>query len=349
MPQYDIERGIAEIVQHEKSSNAEIMSHQANTGHILVTSASGKAALIMEMKKATARVFSGSRVIAGDADEHALTRHVADGFWCMPETSDSNIDALLNGCKNHGIGIIYPTRDGELLFWSENKALFLKHHIRVLVPPVESLHRCLDKLLFSRFGQEKGLPVIPAASHPDGLETDCFVVKERYGAGARKIGLALDKPAALRHAAQLQHPIFQPFISGKEASIDAWVYPDHDVKAMVLRTRDMVCNGESQVTTTFRDDKIEMQASKILADLKLQGHVVMQVLIDSHSRIHVIECNARFGGASTAAIAAGLDSLYWSLLDASGVDTREYPYTRIAGEVRQVRIPQNIFIYDTCF
>ena len=60
----------------------------------------------------------------------------------------------------------------------------------------------------------------------------------------------------------------------------------------------------------------------------------------------MIECNARFGGASTTGIAAGVDSLFWSLLEARGVDVGDYPFIRIAGEIRQVRVPSDIYIHD---
>jgi carbamoyl-phosphate synthase large subunit len=67
---------------------------------------------------------------------------------------------------------------------------------------------------------------------------------------------------------------------------------------LVLRSRDQVVGGESQVTTTFRDTQIEVTAEKILQILKLKGPVVLQVLIDMKGDLHIIECNTRFGGAS---------------------------------------------------
>ncbi|MGZ5056565.1 MAG: hypothetical protein ACXWAT_16700, partial [Methylobacter sp.] len=107
--------------------------------------------------------------------------------------------------------------------------------------------------------------------------------------------------------------------------------------------------GESQVTTTFRDDAIEKQVAKMLNALKLCGPVVMQAFIDADRSIHIIECNTRVGGASTASIAVGLDIFYWSLLETCGADLSEYPFDRALGEIRQIRVTEDIHEHGYSF
>ena len=172
------------------------------------------------------------------------------------------------------------------------------------------------------------------------------MVKERYGAGSRSIGIDLDAEAAASHARTLEDPIFQPFVPGDEISIDAWLDRNSRVKGLVLRRRDRVVNGESQVTTTFVDPRIEAIAVRILEALHLSGPVVMQAIIDPAGRIHIIECNPRFGGASTAGIAVGLASLHWSLLELCGADLRAWPFHRAPRQVRQIRVPSDIHVDD---
>jgi carbamoyl-phosphate synthase large subunit len=126
--------------------------------------------------------------------------------------------------------------------------------------------------------------------------------------------------------------------------VDAWLSSTHQLKGLVLRSRDNVINGEAQVTTTFRDAQLEAEMVKILQILNLSGPVVLQALIDENQKVHIIECNPRFGGASTASIAVGLDIFYWSLLESYNVDLTEYRFNRSSGEIRQVRIPSDIHI-----
>lgn len=309
------------------------------TGHLLVTSAARKIPLLRAAIAAARKLSPEMQVLAGDIDPDAPAQYAADGFWVMPRTDDTALDALIAGCRERGIGVVLPTRDGELAFWARHKARFAGEGIAVLVSPEESVTRCLDKLAFARFGQERGLPFIPAF---DGLEDagpPPYAVKERFGAGSRAIGLNLDTASAQEHAKGLTAPIFQPFIEGTEISVDAWLDRHHQVKGLVLRRRDRVVDGESQVTTSFRDTAIENAARTALEALQLSGPVVMQILIDKAGQPHIIECNSRFGGASTAGIAAGLDSLYWSLAEAAGKDVAALPFARIQGEVRQVRLP----------
>jgi carbamoyl-phosphate synthase large subunit len=106
-------------------------------------------------------------------------------------------------------------------------------------------------------------------------------------------------------------------------------------------------NGESRITTTFRDASLESQARQWIEAYGVRGPVVMQVLLDASGAPHIIELNARFGGASTASIQAGLDSLYWSLLEASGADVSPHPFVRSKTEVRQVRIPTDIHVHGS--
>lgn len=245
-------------------------------GHVLVTSASRKAPLIVAVRQAARRLHPDTKVIAGDVNAQAVTRYVADDFWQMPPISDVSFAELLSGCRRLGIRFVIPTRDGELAFWARHREELAAQGIDVVVSDLCAVERCLDKLVFAQFGRERGLPFIPTALDAGTLGCDRYVVKERFGAGSRGVGLNLDYTAAIAHARTLQHPVFQPYLAGAEVSIDAWIDRNHVVKAMVLRHRDVVERGESQLTTTFRDANIESQAGRALAALQLRGPAVMQ-------------------------------------------------------------------------
>ena len=133
------------------------------------------------------------------------------------------------------------------------------------------------------------------------------MVKERFGSGSNGIGINLNVPNATSHAQHLDHPIFQPFVAGREISIDGWISEKGVVEGVVLRYRDTVIGGESQVTTTFSNAGFEKQASIFLKNLNLKGPVVLQAII-CQDKLQFIECNPRFGGASTLAISCGLDT-----------------------------------------
>jgi carbamoyl-phosphate synthase large subunit len=345
-PIYDLTEAIAEIVDYERDQAKNAKAEFKRPLKILVSSSAGKVPLVRAMQKAVKKIDLNGQVVAGDMNPQSLTAIVADGFWLMPPTRDDKLEDLISGLRSQKINIVFPTRDGELMFWSRHAARLKDESVHVIVSEFEPLRRCLDKLDFFKFGEANKLPFIPTSDRIEGISGDRLVVKERFGAGSRAIGINLDRTQAVAHAATLEKPIFQPYIEGVEFSVDAWVDRENRVKGLVLRRRDKVVNGESQITTTFTNKMLEAQVQKVIETLELCGPIVLQVILDSNELVHVIECNARFGGASTTGVAAGVNSLYWSILETQGVAMEEYSFSRITGEIRQIRIPSDIYIHD---
>lgn len=315
--------------------------------NVLISSAGAKVPLFYAVKHAAKRTPHQPSVMAGDTNPFAHAKYVAESFIRLPPTVQENLEAIINVCGDNHIGLVIPTRDGELEFWARNRKRFEDHGTAVLVSDPQAIATSLDKLAFAEFGAANKLPIIPAWENPEGSGT--FVVKERYGAGSRSIGLNLSKSDAEIHAEKLTYPIYQPFIEGREISVDAWLDRQHKVKGLVLRERNEVANGESVVTTTFRDSALESECVKVLESLPLRGPIVLQLIVDQAGNPHIIELNARFGGASTASISAGLDLWYWSLLEQDGQDLESVPFHRSEEEIRQIRVQQDIVLYDPDF
>lgn len=345
-PTSDLEKTIPEIVAYERSRLVEVGPDRTGNRarNVLVTSASRKAPLLRAMRDALRRMDPDAQVIAGDLDPEAPAQHVSDGFWQMPRIVDDAIREIVEGCGARGIGVILPTRDGELPFWARHRGTLEKSGISVIVSDSDAIEQCTDKLAFARFCMAAGLPAIETGETPESVGKGPYVVKERFGSGSRGIGLDLPLDRAQAHAGNLESPIFQPFVPGPEISVDGWIDRDGVVAGVVLRRRDRVVGGESQVTTTFRDEALEQMARRVLQVLRLRGPVVMQAIVVDGA-LRIIECNPRFGGASTAGIAAGLDSFHWSLAEAFG-SRAEPRFQRIDGEVRLVRLPSDIVIHD---
>jgi len=116
------------------------------------------------------------------------------------------------------------------------------------------------------------------------------------------------------------------------------------VRGVVARRREVVRGGESQVTATVRDPELEERCARLATLLELRGHAVFQVLVDAAGSHHVIECNPRFGGASTLALAAGLETFAWAWLEAAGEPLDSRPFRRREGERRQVRYAADVIL-----
>ncbi len=314
--------------------------------NVLISSASNKIPLIRAVMDAARRISPQIRVFAGDSNNEVISKYFADEFIQLPEPHAKNVESILHLCLQHAIGTIIPTRDGELMFWAAHTTFFTKHGVQIIVSELKAVALSLDKLKFAELNSHH-LMIIPAWLQPE--VNSHLVVKERFGAGSRSIGLNLCHESAKEHATQLNEPIFQPFVTGVEVSVDAWLSRVHRVKGLILRRRDQVKNGESVVTTTFRNPDLESACIAFLESLPLSGPVVLQMLLDTEGTPKVIEINPRFGGASTASIAAGLDVWFWTLSERFNLQHVEVPFRRINGEVRQIRVPFDHFFYDPSF
>lgn len=346
LPPTTLEVAIPEIIAFERARQgaAEVPAASVS-GHVLISSVSAKVPLAEAVKQATKRIGSSSKVIGGDLNPQALAFHYTDGQWITPLTNDDNLPEIIAHCQAEGITRIIPTRDGELAFWARHRAALADAGIAVLVSEPDAVQRCLDKLEFSTFGQQHDLPVILTSLNIDTLvnhQAEAFVVKERYGAGSLSLGLNLPYAAAVAHAQTLDEPIFQPFIQGQEISVDGYVSRAGRVHGLVARTRDVIVRGESQVTTTFHDAALLARLTPIVEKLGLYGPFVLQALLTPDGGLHLIECNCRFGGASTLGIAAGVDSFYWFLQEAAGSDLQQFPFRPAPGPLRQIRAAADV-------
>ncbi|MCG8552720.1 MAG: ATP-grasp domain-containing protein, partial [Desulfobacterales bacterium] len=285
------------------------------------------------------------KVIAADISDQCLASYFADGFWQMPPIDRLSPEHLIAYCKEENIGAIIPTRDGELAYFSKLKQSLERNNIHVMISGLQTVENCMDKLCFYACLKKYGLPAIPTFLTPEEVQGDSFVVKERFGAASNGIGINLTMSQAEGHAKTLSDPVYQPFISGVEISVDLYVAKDGVIKGMVMRTRDEVVNGEARVTTSFYDKRLEPLCGRFVRSFDIYGHIMLQVIQDAEGDFHIIECNPRFGGASTLSVFAGLDSFFWFLLEARGTDITHYPFVFDKDKkIKQVRYPKDKII-----
>lgn len=330
------EEGIKKIIEYEKKKKNE---KAADFGNILITSISRKVPLIKAVKNAAAKLNPGIRVYGTDLNRECIGKYFTDYFLNEGELTRMSKEKLLKVLKKHNVKYVIPTRDGELLFWSKQKNYLRKNGIGVFVSDEKAVDICLDKVLFCRFSKSKGIPSIPASLNINDIKSVRYVVKERFGAGSKALGINLRKEDAIVHARNLDNPVYQPFIKGREYSFDAYISTKGKVKHLVLRERNTVVNGESQITTLVKNKNAEKKLYSIVSKFGFNFHIVGQMILDSKGRINLIEINPRFGGASTLGLATGLDSFYWFLLECSGENIDKYPVLPAGKILKQIRYP----------
>mgnify|MGYP001352455388 CR=1 FL=1 len=338
VPSSKLEETIPVMIEYERSKSNLTSSSYKN---VLITSISAKVSLVKSVRAGIKKISKKIKIFGGDIQSNVVSSYFVDEFWEMPKLNQENIEDFIQNCISRNIGLIIPSRDGELEFFSKNKATLLKHEIHVMISEPSSIINCVDKLEFSNI---RNLSIIPSSESINDLNAVSYVVKERFGAGSESIGINLAKDEAINHSKNLQNPIFQPFIKGKEFSVDAYIDMSGVVKGIIIRERVLVINGESQITKTKIDQYLEDSFKKIITSLNLYGHVILQAILDDNQNIHVIECNPRFGGASAISVKSGLDSFYWTYLESRGISIEKYPFHKPVKEITQIRSHKDTYL-----
>lgn len=314
------------------------------TLHILVSSAGDKIPLLQALRRAGEKVSAKVMITAGDCAPKVVSRYFSDAFWLMPRVEDARIAEMLQHMRDRNITHVLPTRDGELLFWAKQKKKMAAHGIKVLVSSVKSVGVCLDKTVFAKTASQFCSSVIRCWPAPTHANKCLWVVKERYGSGSARVGLALSAKDARIYARTLQQPIFQKYITGSEISVDAWLDERAHLKGHVCRYRERMQYGESKITTTVTLPQYDELLKNLLEGLQLTGPVVLQGILDANNTLWVMECNSRIGGASTLGIRAGVDSLFWSLAQSMGQDVCAMPFKPVRAPITQVRYAQDLYL-----
>ncbi len=355
-PQMTLEQGISEIVDYEREQRGMVASSRSSFmatprasrsshGNVLITSISKKVPLIRSVRRALAKFDPEARVHGADCDPEALGLHFVDAFWQCPPLVDWNVETLLEYCRANGIRYVVPTRDAELSVLADYRPALAAKGVEVLVSSPACVRNCVDKLRFARLLEAAELPVIATAEAIDrswGAPT--FVVKERTGSGSKNLHCNVDPEEARELAKSLSSPIFQPFVEGREFSIDLYRDRTGQVHGAVCRTRDSVVAGESQITTLVDSPGLVDLCERVVRALDFWGHATLQAIELASGEFQLLECNARFGGASTLSDEAGLESFYWFLLEASGENLVSHSFVPVSGSLKLVRHPVDHFV-----
>jgi carbamoyl-phosphate synthase large subunit len=346
VPETRLDDGIASLVDHERSLKARGgFSRRVRTAPsvgVLITSASRKTPLLRAFREAFLSLNVAGTVWAADIDARVPAANEADQFWTMPPIGELDPSDVADFCVSNGIQVVVPTRDGELTWWANAAQALASAGVYAAVGSAQCVSICDDKLAFSVACQGLDIRPVPTATDLDSIPGDHLVVKERRGAGSVGVALDISRTAALALSQSFIEPIFQPYLPGRELTIDCYVRQDGAALGTVARWRDVVWGGESQVTTVTNHPAIEMASSRLATSLGVRGHAVLQAIV-SEDGFWMLECNPRMGGASTAAFAAGLTSAHYLVQEALG-ESPDPAYV-IRSELRMVRCPSDRIIF----
>ena len=330
-----------ELYNYKIKKFSNIKKNKSKFGNILITSSSKKIPLIRTVIKSANLIDENIKVISGDSNSNVISKYFFDNFWKMPLTLDENYLIIKKKLIKLNIKTIIPTRDSELEFWSKYKTKFKNSGIEIIVNNYKKINVCNDKLKFDEFCRKNKI-LTPRTKDKLNIKNTKVIIKERFNSS--KIitkNIILEK--AKYKLGKYRSPFIQEYIKGREISVDIWSSKTKNKNYFITRYRDLIINGESQVTTSFDDEKLNKIVLQIIKKLKLIGPYMLQ-FIEKNKKYYLIECNPRIGGASTFSINYGLDMILWSLIENYNIE-RELPinFTNNNQSNKLVRIPLDTY------
>ena len=286
--------------------------------NVLFSSLSAKIALYESVKNEVATISPSIGLLGADSDKSCIGSRKVENFTNIPPIDKLNRESLLHFCKKNKIQFVVPTRDGELPFWAEHQDFLFSNQIGVMISTQSAVHICEDKYLFAKHLEKAPVPAIQTSLSSTKLpaQYDRFVAKERTGAASSSIGINLRQGELHTHSQKLKEPVFQPQINGREFSAETWIDKNNRCHGVVLRWRTLVVKGESHKSIIFKNSEWEENLIATFNRVEgLRGHILAQVMVDQNDKLHLIEINPRLGGASPLALASGLHSVKWSILE----------------------------------
>lgn len=216
------------------------------------------------------------------------------------------IDDLLKVCKDDNIDLLIPTIDTGLLILAENRERFDTIGTKAMISSREMVKLCRDKNLTFQFFVDCGLhapmPVNDWEKYNSGYPA---FIKPKDGSSSINAFKVENERKLEIYANQIKDYIVQPFVSGREYTIDIFCDWDGNPVSIVPRERLQVRAGEVNKTKIFMDEQMIDESRQLCAAFKPCGAITVQLIRDESGVDWFIEINPRYGGGAPLSMKAG--------------------------------------------
>ena len=268
--------------------------------NILITSAGKRVALTRYFKETLSRFFPAAKVYTTDMrPDMAPAAYVSDGCFAVPRvTVPEYPDLLLSLCREHGVGIVVPTIDTELMVLAAQKERFAQEGIHVIVGDEAFVGVCRDKRLTGDFFAAHDIRV----PRPIDKHHPTFPLFAKPYDGSLSTNLHfITKPEELTDDILRDDKLlFMEYIDRKvykEYTVDMYFGRDHEVKSIVPRERIEIRAGEINKGRTAKNAIVPYLKERLARLDGCVGCICMQLFLHPDTRDIVgIEVNPRFGG-----------------------------------------------------
>lgn len=274
---------------------------------ILFTGIGRRIELVQAFRQAALTLRRKLRIYGADLTGTAPALAYCDEIRSVVSMRDPEyIRNLLQICRADKISLLIPTIDTDLLILSENRERFEEIGTRVMISTPKMVRLCRDKNLTSRFFSDCGLNAPPPVSdwkrYAGGYPA---FIKPKDGSSSVNAFKAENEKELEIYAQQIGEYVIQPFVSGREYTIDIFCDWDGEPISIVPRERLQVRAGEVLKTRIDMDEAMIQEATTLCHAFKPCGPITAQLIRDDAGKDWFIEINPRFGGGAPLSMKAG--------------------------------------------
>ena len=220
------------------------------------------------------------------------------------------IQQLVDICVADKIDLVMPTIDTDLLVLSQNTAAFDAIGVKVLISKLDKILICRDKNNTGEFFEACGLKAPRTYNnykeYPGSYP--CFI-KPKDGSSSINAFKVEDEEELEVYANQVDDYIIQPFVSGREFTIDIFCDFEGNPIFITPRERVQVRAGEVLKTMIYMDDVMIEEAKTLCKSFKPCGPMTVQLIQDKNTGDnYYIEINPRYGGGAPLSMKSGARS-----------------------------------------
>lgn len=285
---------------------------------ILFTSIGRRVELVQAFRKAADELKIELKIIGADIVDDAPALYFCDEARIVCRIKDCNyIPQLLTICESEKVDCLIPTIDTDLLLLAENKKYFEAIGTKVLISAVDKVKLCRDKNYtadyFISLGLKSPLPTNSVEKYEEALQNGSSsfpaFIKPKDGSSSINAYKVENINDLKLYAKKINDYIIQPFISGREYTIDIFCDYDGNPVFITPRERLAVRSGEVLKTRITQNETMITEMLTLIADYKPCGQITVQLIQDENTGDnYYIEINPRFGGGAPLSIKAGADS-----------------------------------------
>ena len=315
---------------------------------ILFTSVGRRVELMQAFRSASENKNIALEIYGADCDMTAPALAYCDKKIQVCRIREAGyIPQLLEICEEHEIDLLIPTIDTDLLLLSQNKQAFAEVGTRVLISDEDKIAVCRDKRFtadyFISCGLQSPVPVDQVENYTQGYP--CFI-KPKDGSSSIDAYKVENEEELHSFAERVADYIVQPFIEGREYTVDILCDFDGNPIYVTPRERLAVRSGEVLKTCMVHDEQMERECLELIRHYKPCGPITVQLIRQNETGIdYYIEINPRFGGGAPLSMKAGADAA-GALLELLSGKTLSYCRNAARNGAIYSRFDQSICVGD---